>query len=119
MFSVNEHALGQGEPIAVRPGQRVLLHVLNASATELRRMALPGHRFQVIGLDGNVVPTPQTVDVLELGPGERVDAIVEMNQPGLWALGCTNGCDIASWATADNCYIKLFFLHARLSVHFM
>ncbi len=24
-----------------------------------------------------------------MGPGERVDAIVEMNQPGIWILGAT------------------------------
>jgi FtsP/CotA-like multicopper oxidase with cupredoxin domain len=27
------------------------------------------------------------VDVLMLGPGERIDAVVEMNQPGVWILG--------------------------------
>jgi len=29
------------------------------------------------------VPTPQQVDVIEIAPGERVDAIVEMNNPGV------------------------------------
>ena len=38
-------------------------------------------------MDGNPVPTPQSVDVIYIGPGERVDAIVEMNQPGVWILG--------------------------------
>src|SRR5258708_23089543 len=52
-----------------------------------RRIALPGHRFQIIALDGNPVPTPQSVEVLYMGPGERVDAVVEMNQPGVWILG--------------------------------
>jgi FtsP/CotA-like multicopper oxidase with cupredoxin domain len=41
----------------------------------------------VIALDGNPVPTPQRVDVIEIAPGERVDAIVEMNLPGVWILG--------------------------------
>ena len=41
----------------------------------------------MIALDGNPVPTPQLVDVIEIGPGERVDAIVEMNLPGVWILG--------------------------------
>ena len=36
----------------------------------------------MIALDGNPVPTPQSVDVIEIAPGERVDAIVEMNNPG-------------------------------------
>jgi FtsP/CotA-like multicopper oxidase with cupredoxin domain len=65
----------------------VLFHFLNASAIENRHLALPGHKFNVIALDGNPVATPAAVDVLMLGPGERIDAIVEMNQPGVWILG--------------------------------
>ncbi len=87
IFSINDKALGAGEPIRVNPGQRVLFHFLNASAIENRHLALPGHKFNVIALDGNPVPTPAAVDVLMLGPGERIDAIVEMNQPGVWILG--------------------------------
>ncbi len=48
--------LGEGEPIRVREGERVLFHVLNASATETRSLALPGHVFRVVALDGNPVP---------------------------------------------------------------
>ena len=89
MFSINDKALGSGEPIRVQPGQRVLMHLLNASASMNRRIALPGHRFQIVALDGNTVPTPQLVDVIYIAPGERVDAVVEMNQPGIWILGTT------------------------------
>ena len=38
-------------------------------------------------MDGNPVPSPQTVDVLQLNVAERIDAVVEMNQPGVWVLG--------------------------------
>jgi FtsP/CotA-like multicopper oxidase with cupredoxin domain len=86
-FSINSHALGSGEPLRVKEGQRVMLRILNASATMLHRLALPGHRFHVVALDGNRVPTPRDVDVLELGPAERIDAIVTMDSPGVWILG--------------------------------
>jgi FtsP/CotA-like multicopper oxidase with cupredoxin domain len=79
--------LGAGEPLRVQTGQRVLIHLLNASAAQIHRLALPGHKFEVIALDGNPVPAPQAVDVIEIAPGERVDAIVEMNNPGVWILG--------------------------------
>ncbi len=88
-YSINDKALGAGEPIRVKQGQRVLMHLLNASAIENRRIALAGHQFQVIAMDGNPVPNPQKVDGILLGAGERVDAIVEMNQPGVWILGAT------------------------------
>ena len=87
LFSINGKMLGHGEPVRVRQGERVLFHVLNGSATEIRSLALPGHSFQVVALDGNPVPTPVTVPVLWIGTAERVSALVEMNRPGVWVLG--------------------------------
>jgi FtsP/CotA-like multicopper oxidase with cupredoxin domain len=88
-YSINDKALGSGEPIRVREGQRLLIHFLNASAIENRRIALAGHKMKVIALDGNPVPAPQVLDSLFLGAGERIDALVEMNHPGVWILGAT------------------------------
>jgi FtsP/CotA-like multicopper oxidase with cupredoxin domain len=87
LYSINDKILGAGEPLRVREGERVLMHLLNASASQIHRIGLFGHHFEVIALDGNPVPTPQRVDVIEIAPGERVDAIVEMNLPGIWILG--------------------------------
>ncbi|HTZ90580.1 MAG TPA: multicopper oxidase domain-containing protein [Alloacidobacterium sp.] len=87
--TVNAHMLGAGEPIRVKQGQRVLIRLLNASATENVVLALPGHAFKLIAMDGNPVPNPKTVEVLSLAVAERVDAIVEMNAPGVWVLGST------------------------------
>ena len=87
LFSINGKMLGHGEPVRVRQGERVLFHVLNASATEIRSLALPGHRFQVVALDGNPVPTPAEVPVLWLGNAERISAIVRMDHPGVWVMG--------------------------------
>lgn len=86
-FTINGRMLGHGEPIRVKQGERVLFHVLNGSATEIRSLALPGHSFQVVALDGNPVPNPATVPVLWLGTGERICANVEMNRPGVWIMG--------------------------------
>jgi FtsP/CotA-like multicopper oxidase with cupredoxin domain len=87
LYSINDKMLGAGDPLRVQSGQRILMHLLNASAAQIHRVALSGHKFQVIALDGNSVPAPQPVDVIEIAPGERVDAIVEMNRPGVWILG--------------------------------
>jgi FtsP/CotA-like multicopper oxidase with cupredoxin domain len=86
-FTINGHMLGHGEPVRVKQGERVLFHVLNGSATEIRSLALPGHSFQVITLDGNPVPNPVKIPVLWLGTAERISAIVEMNHPGIWIMG--------------------------------
>jgi FtsP/CotA-like multicopper oxidase with cupredoxin domain len=86
-FTINGRMLGHGEPIRVKRGERVLFHILNGSATEIRSLALPGHTFEVIALDGNSVPNRVHVPVLWLGTAERISAIVEMNHPGVWIMG--------------------------------
>jgi len=90
VYSVNSHALGSGDPVRVKEGQKVLFRILNANATEQHRIALPGHKFKVVSLDGNAVPVPREVDVIDMGPAERVDAVVTMNNPGRWVLGEAN-----------------------------
>jgi len=93
LCSLGDRALGFGEPIRVREGQRVLFHILNADATRQLNLALPGHKFQVVALDGNPVPKQAAVELLTNAVAERVDAIVEMNQPGVWILGSTRDED--------------------------
>jgi FtsP/CotA-like multicopper oxidase with cupredoxin domain len=86
-FTINGRMLGHGVPVRVKQGERVLFHVLNGSATEIRSLALPGHTFKVVALDGNAVPRSVQVPVLWLGTAERISAIVEMNHPGVWIMG--------------------------------
>ncbi len=92
-FAINGKMLGAGEPIRVKQGERVLFHVLNASAGEIRSLALPGHSFKVVALDGNPVPIPQEVPILWLGTAERISAIVDMNHPGVWTMGDSDDDD--------------------------
>jgi FtsP/CotA-like multicopper oxidase with cupredoxin domain len=87
LFGINGKMLGHGEPIRVKQGERVLFHVLNASSGEIRSLALPGHVFKVVTLDGNPVPTQAEVPALWLGTSERISAIVEMKHPGVWVMG--------------------------------
>src|SRR5712692_11995685 len=47
-FTINGRMLGHGEPVRVKQGERVLFHILNGSATEIRSLALPGHSFEVV-----------------------------------------------------------------------
>jgi FtsP/CotA-like multicopper oxidase with cupredoxin domain len=80
-LTVNGRMPGYAEPMRINTGERVLIHVLNASATESHTLALPGHSFEVTALDGNPVPSPAAVAALHLSPGERISALVEMNRP--------------------------------------
>ncbi len=86
-FTINGRMLGHGEPVRVKQGERVLFHVLNGSAGEIRSLALPGHSFSVVAMDGNFLPKPVRVPGLWLGTGERISAIVAMDHPGVWVMG--------------------------------
>jgi len=87
IFTINGKQLGHGDPIRVKQGERILFHILNGSASEIRSLALPGHTFKVIALDGNPVPNPAEVPLLWVGTAERISAIVEMKNPGVWVMG--------------------------------
>ncbi len=93
--SFNDKLLKASAPIRVREGERVLFHFLNASATRDVQLALPGHRFTVVALDGNPVPVPREVQVLSLAVAERVDAFVDMRTPGQWILGSADPAEQA------------------------
>lgn len=85
--SFNGKMFSAAEPLRVKKGDRVLFHFLNASATQDVTLALPGHKFRVVALDGNAVPSPHEVSTLSISVAERVDAIVQMDTPGKWILG--------------------------------
>ncbi|MGA8595912.1 MAG: multicopper oxidase domain-containing protein [Bryobacteraceae bacterium] len=86
-FTINGRMLGHGEPVRVKQGERVLFHVLNGSATEIRSLALPGHEFTIVAMDGNPLPKPVRSPGLWIGTAERISAFVEMNHPGVWIMG--------------------------------
>lgn len=87
--TINDRMLGYADPIKVREGQRVLLHVLNASASMIHWLALAGHELTVMAMDGNPVPVPTATPAIRLGSAERVDVMVTMNHSGIWILGET------------------------------
>jgi FtsP/CotA-like multicopper oxidase with cupredoxin domain len=72
--------------LRARPGERLRLQVLNAGATETYNVELPGHVFEVTGLDGCPLASPVRVGALQLSPGERVSARVVVNRPTRWVV---------------------------------
>ncbi|WP_072691327.1 multicopper oxidase family protein [Rhodococcus marinonascens] len=67
-----------------RPGQRILLRIINASDDTAFRVALGGHRLTVTDTDGFPVEPVDTDSVL-IGMGERYDATVTL-QDGAFPL---------------------------------
>ncbi|MFB6096131.1 MAG: multicopper oxidase family protein, partial [Haloferacaceae archaeon] len=78
----------------VEAGERVRFRFLNAASATEFRTRLAGHRLHVSHVDGRPVE-PVEVDEFVFGPGERYDAVVEMDAPGTWALlaGAVGGAE--------------------------
>ncbi|XP_044416137.1 laccase-15 [Triticum aestivum] len=64
-----------GLVLDVEPGKTYLLRILNAALYSEYYMKIAGHEFTVVGADANYV-RPFTTDVVAVGPGETVDALV-------------------------------------------
>jgi FtsP/CotA-like multicopper oxidase with cupredoxin domain len=60
-------------------GQRVRLRVINAGSDTAFRVAVPGTSMKVIQTDGYPV-LPTQADSVILGMGERVDAVITVNE---------------------------------------
>ncbi len=77
LYLVNGRAPADPEVLAGKPGQKVRLRVINASADTIFDVALDGHDLRVTHSDGyrvNEVPA----SLLRLGMGERYDVTVTL-----------------------------------------
>ena len=76
---------GQIAPVVrMRPGEVQRWHLVNSSHLENVTLALSGHPFTLLCLDGNPLPRTTSVDSLRLIPGNRADVLVKAGQPGLY-----------------------------------
>jgi FtsP/CotA-like multicopper oxidase with cupredoxin domain len=78
-FIINGRVAGDPQLVDYRMGQRIRLRVINAGADTAFRVAVPDTTMRVIQTDGFPV-TPVQADSVILGMGERVDAIITVNE---------------------------------------
>jgi manganese oxidase len=88
-YVVNGKAFPATEPITAKVGERVLVHLANLGQMS-HPMHLHGHPFKIVATDGYPVPEAQalTKDVINIGPGERYDLLIELDNPGTWVFHC-------------------------------
>jgi FtsP/CotA-like multicopper oxidase with cupredoxin domain len=71
---------------AMRPGETQLWRFTNQSANRFVHIALEGHRFHIVGQDGEPSATPDPVDIVNIPPGSRFDLLVDSGEAGRYAL---------------------------------
>ncbi|MEZ5117505.1 MAG: multicopper oxidase family protein [Candidatus Nanopelagicales bacterium] len=78
LYLVNGRVPADPDVLSARPGDRVRLRVVNASADTVFVVALDRHRLTVTHSDGYPV-APQAADAVVVGMGERYDAVVTLS----------------------------------------
>ncbi|HPG28677.1 MAG TPA: multicopper oxidase domain-containing protein, partial [Myxococcota bacterium] len=81
-FSINGKSFPLTQPLRVEEGDVVRLRIFGAGAEV--GFHLHGHDVLVTHKDGLPLPEPYWADVVHVEQGERYDAIVRMDNPGLW-----------------------------------
>lgn len=76
-YLINGRMASDPDTLAAKPGQRVRLRIINASADTIFTVALDGHDLDVTHTDGYAV-RPTQAQSLRIGMGERYDAIVTL-----------------------------------------
>ena len=78
---------GQLNPtLSIRPGETQRWRIANASATMFFQLQLDGHQLHQIASDGNTLGEVWTRDNIVMGPGERVEVLIQGGAPGSYAL---------------------------------
>ncbi|PKO84865.1 MAG: copper oxidase [Betaproteobacteria bacterium HGW-Betaproteobacteria-11] len=84
-FSINGRSFPMTQPIRVKKGD-VLRMRLYGAGDETHQMHLHGHDMLVVAKDGYPLASPYYADTVPVGPGERFDVIVKMNNPGYFVM---------------------------------
>lgn len=88
-FTINGKEYPYTAPIEVRKGQRVRVRWINVSGESMHTMHTHGHYQRIVARDAQPVTYQDIEDTVFLGPGERVDVIIQANQmPGTWVVHC-------------------------------
>ncbi len=89
LFLMNGHTHEAINPVAVKPGERILLRLMNMGSLA-HPIHIHGHSFKIVATDGNAVPPAAqlTKDTVLIGPGERYDIELIADNPGVWMVHC-------------------------------
>ncbi len=80
-FSINGKSFPMTQPIRVKKGDVVRVRFIGAGG-EFHEMHSHGHDMLVTHKDGLPLPKPYYADTVLIGPGERYDVILVMDNPG-------------------------------------
>ena len=86
-LTINGKGFPATVPYTAKVGQRIRFRFMN-EGTQIHPAHLHGLTLEVFARDGYPLPAPFRCDTLNVAPGERWDAIVVADEPGVWAFHC-------------------------------
>jgi FtsP/CotA-like multicopper oxidase with cupredoxin domain len=87
-FTINGHGFPATTPIVAKQGDKVLIRFMN-EGTMMHPWHTHGFRMNVVARDGAYLGSAAfKADTLGVNPGERWDAIINCDRPGVWAFHC-------------------------------
>jgi manganese oxidase len=87
-FTINGHGFPATVPIVAKKGERILVRYMNEGVM-MHPWHTHGFRQHIVARDGAPLGTAAFyADTLGVNPGERYDAIIEADRPGVWAFHC-------------------------------
>lgn len=86
-YTLNGKSFPYTQPIIANIGDRVRIRYMNEGLM-IHPMHLHGMPQLVFAKDGFPLPQPYMADTVNIAPGERIDVLVDVNNPGLWAFHC-------------------------------
>jgi FtsP/CotA-like multicopper oxidase with cupredoxin domain len=86
-LTINGKGFPATSPYTAKLGQRIRFRFMNEGVM-VHPAHLHGLTFEVFARDGYPLPQPFRCDTLNVAPGERWDAIVVADEPGVWAFHC-------------------------------
>lgn len=84
-FSINAKSFPLTQPVRVKKGDVIRIRFYGAGG-ESHAIHPHGHDMLITHKDGYALPNPYYADTIVVGPGERYDAIIKMDNPGLFAV---------------------------------
>ncbi|HEY9084930.1 MAG TPA: multicopper oxidase domain-containing protein [Candidatus Tyrphobacter sp.] len=88
-FTINGKEYPATQTLDVRRGERFRIRWINISGEEFHTMHTHGHYQQIVDRDAQPVTYRDVEDTVLVGPGQRVDVVVDANaQPGTWLVHC-------------------------------
>jgi zinc transporter, ZIP family len=88
-FTLNGKEYPATQPLNVKSGEHFRIRWVNISGEEFHTMHTHGHYQQIVARDAAPVNYRDIEDTVLVGPGQRIDVVVDANaKPGTWLVHC-------------------------------